>query len=272
MVAGAAMSKFFDLRFSHVSMQFSDNENQKRHDANIIFDRGYHIVNGTEAGPGAGRLATILGGAAINHDYRFFLPKNSTDTWIAVHQSIIHGDWSVEYFPVIPAARELEGAASRWGEKGLTTVAFDNDELGRINVGCAHYLTQAKEPGSASVHGDVDHWKWNKQLGKKIGNWATEVGRGSALAFYSGDQNMADSRNNEPQGDTFFGHPLTSAWDELKKWEGTGHGPIDVIASYDGDGRVEAKSINALNDRELFLHTDHFMVEAVYRIKKLGKS
>lgn len=80
---------------------------------------------------------------------------------------------------------------------------------------------------------------------------------------------MADDRNNEPQGDTFFGQPLTSAWDELNRHESTGHGNIDVIASYNKDGRVKALDIVALDDKEFFLHTDHFLVEATFQVDPL---
>src|SRR5690606_34500732 len=135
----------------------------------------------------------------------------------------------------------------RWGPKGLVHVSFEssNEDLGRVAVGAAHYLTDARRPSSP-------YWVWNEKLGEEIGKWAREEGKGPALVFYGGDQNMADRRNDEPQGDTFFGEPLTSTWDELRKWENTGHGTIDVIATYNKDGRVSALRTNALNDREFF--------------------
>jgi hypothetical protein len=71
--------------------------------------------------------------------------------------------------------------------------------------------------------------------------------------------------------DTFFVAPMTSAWDELDKYENTGHGPIDVIASYDHDGRVKAKYIRALDDKEFSLHTDHFLIEAGFDVR-LGRT
>ena len=46
------------------------------------------------------------------------------------------------------------------------------------------------------------------------------------------------------------------------------HSPqLDVIASYDKDGRVVALDIDAFTDKEMFLHTDHFAVLAVYAVK-----
>lgn len=257
------------LRLAHVSMQFSDSPKQMREDVDRIFDRarafGYAWITGTEAGPGAEPLTDLLREEGRASGYRFWKPARPTDCWIAVNRDLIDGGWETDYEPVIPGSGSLPHSVTegrRWGPKGLVTVAFDNDELGRINVGAAHYLTGARGPGSP-------RWDWNRRLGLKVGEWAARVGRGKALAFYGGDQNMADSKNREPQGDTFFGAPLTSCWDELGKYENTGHGPIDVIASYDRDGRVSCRSARALDDREFPLHTDHFLVEAVYDVKEL---
>lgn len=257
------------LRFAHASLQFSDTSRQQQHDAGVIFSREYDIITGTEAGPGAGDQRQHLRDAAREHGYRLFIPKRPTDAWVAVDRDLIDGGWETSHTPVIPGSGSLQGATRRWGPKGVTAVGFDNDLLGRINVAAAHYLTGARRPGDAAQHGGVNHWAWNRRLGLAVGRWAQEVGKGSALAFYGGDQNMADGRNNEPQGDTFFGAPLTTVWDELGKWPNTGHGNIDVLASYDRDGRVSWVSGRALNDDRLPLHTDHFLVEAVAEVRHL---
>ena len=67
-----------------------------------------------------------------------------------------------------------------------------------------------------------------------------------------------------------MGGPLTSAWDELGIYQNTGHGNIDVIASYDRDRRVRAEHIQAFPDSDFPLATDHFLVEAWYRVRRLG--
>lgn len=261
------------LHLMHASMQFSDTPAQMTSDVGRLFDRAERRkvawVTGTEAGPGAEPLTELLKDIGADHGYRVFKPKAPTDCWIAVDsERITKGSWDQGYIPVIPGSAHLEKeglvpqSSKRWGPKGLVHVAFTDPALGRINVGAAHYLTDARHPSSP-------YWEWNRKLGLAIGEWAVEVGAGQALAMYGGDQNMADNRNTEPQGDTFFGAPLTSAWDELGKWENTGHGNIDVIASYDRDSRVKVVYCRALDDREFPMHTDHFIVEAGFDVRVL---
>jgi lysozyme len=278
------------LNLMHASLQFGDTAKEHTQDIGDIFDRAKQRkvawLTGTESGPGAGNTGAELLRLGAAAGYRMWVPSEgkrsaadggTTDTWIAVRKDLIDGGWEQGFDAVIPGSRELyrrAGAANvdqypRWGTKGLTRVAFDNADLGRINIGAAHYLTQARHP-NAVVKG-VDHWEWNKRLGLHIGEWAKEVGRGSALVFYGGDQNMADQRNDQPQGDTFFGAPLTSLGDELKRWPNTGHGPIDVIATYDPDTRVKAIRWDALDDKEFPQAHDHFLTEGTVEIALLKK-
>jgi hypothetical protein len=103
-------------------------------------------------------------------------------------------------------------------------------------------------------------------LAQAIGALAEEKGAGNALVFYGGDQNIVDRTY-----DTFLGQAdLTSCWDELQRWENTGHGNIDVIASYDRDGRVRCLKATVLDDTEFPLFTDHWYVEAIYGIGALA--
>jgi GH25 family lysozyme M1 (1,4-beta-N-acetylmuramidase) len=278
------------LHMTHVSMQFSDNDAEHIADCNKVFaraaKRGVAWITGTEAGGGSGNLSQALVAAAKANGYRIWVPSakrrpaaegGTTDCWIAVRRDFIKGNWEQGFIPAIPGSRSLYEAQGldgdktfpRWGTKGLVWVSFDS-VLGRINIGAGHYLTQARHP-KAVVKG-VDHWEWNKKFAGIISDWAVEQGAGEALVFYGGDQNMADSLNDQPQGDTFFGGPLTSAADELKRWENTGHGPIDVIASHDADGRVEAAYWRVLDDSEFALATDHFMCEAGYDVRLLKQA
>jgi hypothetical protein len=74
--------------------------------------------------------------------------------------------------------------------------------------------------------------------------------------------------------DVFNGQPFTTIADELHKHPKTHgldirHGTvIDVIASYDGDQRVSAKAYHVADDSDLMLHTDHFLLEAVYSVQE----
>jgi hypothetical protein len=268
------------IRLAHASLQFSDNDKQHTADIEKLFGRAvdlrYAWITGTEAGPGAGNTGSELLRVGKAAGYRMWVPEvqgkgvaRHTDSWIAVRENLITGNWKRGYDNVIPGSAQLEDElpeplkGKRWGPKGLVHVSFDSlPRIGHVSVGAAHYLTDARRPSS-------QYWEWNEKLGRHVTAWAREVGKGKALAFYGGDQNMADSKNNEPQGDTFFGGPVTSIADELKTWQNTGHGPIDVIASYDGDGRVKPLRWNVLDDKEFFLHTDHFLCEAVYEVKEL---
>lgn len=267
------------IRTAHASLQFNDSDKQHTHDIEKIFDRAVDRrqawLTGTESGPGAGNTGRELIRVARDHGYRPWVPEHQangiaqhTDCWIAVREDLIEGDWKRGYEHVIPGSNQFEDEMDLngkvWGPKGLVHVAFDSTPkgLGRINIGAAHYLTGGREPGSK-------YWTLNEYLSSAVGDWARKVGEGPGLVFYGGDQNMADDKNDEPQGDTFFGEPLTSTWDELKKWESTGHGTIDVIASYNKDRRVKALRTFALNDKEFRLNTDHFYVEAVFDVEPL---
>lgn len=245
------------IRFAHASMQFSDTPDQVQADAEKLFDRflekDVEIVTGTEANDA--KVWRPLKAEADKAGYRFFKQR---DCWIAVQRDLIKGGWKSGYVPVIES---YEGVGKHT-DKGIVWVSFNTEAYGRITVGAAHYLTKgspvAKDPERRQ------NLELNARFGPALTKWAKEHGKGTGLVFYGGDQNIVDR-----DGDTFFGAPLTSAWDELKKWQNTGRGNIDVIASYDRDKRVKAKWINAKNDRKFHLHTDHFLVEAVYVVEHL---
>lgn len=277
------------VRIAHISLQFSDTNKQHTQDLEKLFDRAvrrkYAWITGTEAGPGARNTGEELVRVAREHNYRPWVPSEqaegngrATDTWVAVREDLISGGWEQGYIPVIPGSSALyrenghdPDSNPRWGPKGVVHVGFDSDVFGsRVSVASSHYLTGGRSPSAGPVKG-VDHWEWNETLARAIGDWFREAGRGRNLAFYGGDQNMSDKKNDAPQGDTFFGANVTSVQDELKKWEGTGHGPIDVIATYNKDGRVSALKVTVLDDKEFHLHTDHFLVEALVNVEPIKR-
>ena len=272
---------FVIVKAMHASLQFSDRPAQQEQDIKDLFarakKRGVWFITGTEAGPGAEPTGELLLSAGAAAGYRVWVPSerergagSATDCWVAVDSSRIKKDsWKKGYEPAIPGSKALYKEAGvnaefpRWGPKGVVWASFENEDIGQVSVGAAHYLTKGRSPKGQPIKG-VDHFHWNKRLAEVIGDWAREHGKGKALAFYGGNQNIVDRTD-----DTFFGQPLTSAWDELNKYENTGHGNIDVIASYDPDARVEVKAVRALDDTEFFQHSDHFVVEAEYRIAKV---
>lgn len=273
------------VRAAHISLQFSDPHWQQERDIVKLFhratQRNYAWLTGTEASPGSGNMnGPLLDRIGAEAGFRMWVPSQSegegqfTDCWIAVRENFVHGPWRTDYEPVIPRSAKLYAELDhknptklkpKWGPKGLVTVEFKNSRLGEINLGAAHYLTNGDKPGDESVIHGVDHYNLNVKMARAIEAWALRVGKGSALAFYAGDQNMNDRRL-----DTFHGGPMTSTADELERWQNTGHGPIDVMASLDRDKRVSAKSFRVFDDSEFHLFSDHNLLESVYSIEPLA--
>lgn len=272
---------FVIVKGMHASLQFSDRPAQQQQDIRDIFNRakkrGVWFVTGTEAGPGAEPTGELLLSIGKEAGYHVWVPSerkgkgSATDSWVAVDSDRIKkGSWDKGFESAIPGSKALYAEQGlpdglpRWGPKGVVWASFENPDIGRVSVSAAHYLTKGRSRKGQPIRG-VDHYEWNKMLAAEIGDWAREHGKGKALAFYGGDQNIVDRTD-----DTFFGQPLTSVWDEIKKYENTGHGNIDVLASYDADGRVEGLRIRALDDEEFFQHSDHFVVEAEWKVARLG--
>jgi len=269
------------VKAMHASLQFSDTPKQQEEDITDLFarakKRGVWFVTGTEAGPGAGPTSDLLVRIGKAAGFNVWVPSagkgegSTTDAWVAVNSERVQKDsWRTGYEFAIPGSASLyqkQGlppkTQPKWGQKGVVWVSFKNADVGIVSVAAAHYLTKGASPEGQPIKG-INHYQWNTVLAKEIGDWARDHGKGKALAFYGGDQNIQD-RNN----DTFRGQPLTSAWDELKKWESTGHGTIDVIASYNGDGRVAAQAARSLDDKEFFQHSDHFVIEAEFKVRAL---
>lgn len=220
---------------------------------------GYDRVTFTEVAKDRATLRRI----AKQRGYRVHAPKG-TDTAVAVKKTLIKGGWRTGMVPVIKRTGLQLGSTRPFGPKGIAWVSFETADLGRIAVSAAHYLTGGRAPGKQSIHGKLNHYLLNLQLARAIGAWARAQGRGKNLAFYQGDQNIYDRL-----ADTFFGEPLVTSWDELEKWPGTGHGNIDVIARYKRDGRVTAVQARAYNDTKVPLHSDHFLIDTVYRVEHL---
>lgn len=250
------------VHIMHASMQFSDTAKQQRKDVKRILKRARKRkvawITGTEAAGRKNKLDSILKKLCPKYGFRY--ARGRGDVWIAVNEDFIDGGWGTHWKNVI------DGVAGAYSAKGIWAVKFRNKKYGLINVVAGHYLTggrPGKQPARFSRNTDK-----NRALAKAIGDYVQKVGKGGALAFYGGDQNIIDRTH-----DTFFGEPLTSTWDELNKHRKT-HvaGNIDVIASYDRDGRVRAKYIRALRDKKFPLHTDHFLVEAGYIIREVKSS
>lgn len=270
------------IRCAHVSMQFSDTDAQHTYDIEKIFARGrkmkYAWIMGTEGGPGTGNTAKELVRVGKNAGYRTWVPNEqakdggrSTDSWIAVREDLVVSGWKQKYAPVIPGSAQLYKDQGRnpdikphWGPRGVVSVEFQSTpELGPIGLAVGHHLTNGRHNGPDSVIHGVDHWEWNQKLDDAFAKWMSETGKGRALAFASFDRNASDRRNPANVENS------TTLADELKAWQNTGHGDIDWILSFNKDSRVQGHRFTVLDDKEFFLHTDHFFLEGVFNVAPL---
>jgi hypothetical protein len=239
----------------HCSMQFSDNTAQKKADAKKIFDRAgtrkVHWLTGTEAGLGASAdLRAALQSNADTHGYRFTV---QSDVWIAVRKDLItKSSWDQGWIKTL----ESSTGSQKFSDRGLIWVQFDSKELGTVSVGASHYMTHGRRPGDEYYQANIRH-------AQAIGRWGKEHGAGRKICFYGGDTNISDKEQ-----DVFRGAPFTTLADELKNHQSTGHGPIDVIASYDADKRVKGKYWRVLDDSEFKLNTDHWLCEGGFEVGK----
>jgi len=248
----------FSLRMQHTSLQFSDKVAQHKHDVATIFEEGenFPIKTGTEAGPGAGGMnnRALLEEAA--KDYHHIINfADGGDSWVAVDREIVvHGSAAKD--DVFLVSNDMQ-QVTRGSNRVLSVISFEHAEpgVGRIHVGAVHYPTKGAKPG------DPNH-DMNLICAQKTAAWMAKVGHGADLAFVNGDFNMQDRTL-----DVALGHNFTTMADELKHWQDTGHGAIDGLCSYDRDGRVSAKRFNVLDDKELFLFSDHYMCRGVWEIK-----
>jgi GH25 family lysozyme M1 (1,4-beta-N-acetylmuramidase) len=240
---------FTNLKVGHFSLQYKDTKAQKSHDADKVFALDLDLVTGTEAGQR--ELRVELREAARREGY--FIHFGRGDAWVAVKKDLVKGpietgdEW-------VMSSKEGVGKHSH---RTVPWISFDTDKLGRITLASGHYLTKGRRPGDPN-------YLLNVRYARIIGDLADRKSAGNALFFYGGDQNIVDRTD-----DTFFGEGLTSLQDELKQWEGTGHGNIDVFATVDRDGRVTAISVEVLRDSEFPLFTDHFGVRGRVKVEHL---
>ena len=246
------MSKSMILNLAHLSMQYSDKEREKKLDARKIFSGKYDAITGTEAGEEATKRTMRV--VAYNHGYTFFEMRSN---WVSIRKSLIVPKSYRKGHRVFVDNDFVIGPGH---DLNVTWAGCEIKGYGKFSFMASHYATRGRPVRDKEFSKNLEA---NKKLARGIGELARELGAGKDLVFYGGDQNIIDRDT-----DTFFGGPLTTGWDELKKYEDTGHGNIDVIASYDHDSRVKAKYIRALDDKEQFMYTDHYVVEAGFEVQR----
>lgn len=237
---------------AHASLQFSDGPGQHVHDARKVFAQGWGIITGTEAGPGAGNLPAALRGAARAAGYRLCL-GHPGDSWVAASRDLVTRDWKCRTIFVAPGSRVSGDQHGRYGPRTLATATFKAGALGRLAVAAAHYMTKSTYvPARADI---------NRKIAARLGDWARHAGRGARLAFVGADANLPDRVH-----DVFYGEPLRTAWDALRRWPNTGHGNIDVQAVHTPSDRVSLRWAKALPDSVFHMFTDHFPIVTRYRV------
>lgn len=261
----AKRKKKTKLKVAHASLQFSDREKHKEADIKALFEhaikKNYWWITGTE---GKGRRrgtndkenSFYLKKYAPENGYYFFMdPEN--DSWILIKMDVV--DWmnsTKNYFyrRVVPASRDH-------GRRGVLSKTFKNNLIGTVTVSAGHYLTRgnpyAKDPARR------ERVSGNRKLARRFGRRLMHMARGKRLSFFGSDVNIAGSPETPDQ--TLIPGMVT-CWEEVGKWPGTGHGNIDVVARPLKDTRVECVSARVYRDNALFLHMDHFLVEAEYEI------
>ena len=244
---------FYDVKVGHYSGLYSSTYKQWAHDLDVIMTRGYAWITGTEAGEN-GNWREVRR-AAKRHGY---IARRYKSNWIVVDRSVVKKGTFRGGVQTVVDNDLVHGPGH---DTSYLWVSFThrNHRVGDISVAASHYPTKGR-PDAKRTAGRVN-LRWTKMIGLAVSEKAAQLGQGKALAFYGGDQNIVD-RNN----DTFFGGPLITSWDELKKWPNTGHGNIDVIARLRADKRVTALRARAFTDRQLFLYSDHYLIQTVYRI------
>lgn len=251
------------LRIAECSMQFSDDDAEHRHDVAALFDRGYHVIIGTEAGPGSGNLRLALDKACAKYGYRL-AASGRYDTWVAVHRDVIAGGWATGAEHALDRSAKIRPKPpGRWGDKGIVWARWLLPPgFGEFAVGSVHPLTH-KGPGEALKDAS------DKVYAGEMQAWADDLAH-DALAIIGGDFNANDRGHDLFRG---VAHFLT-CWDELRAWPPThegGKATIDAIARMLPGKRLRCVAAHARTDKQVFLHTDHRLIESVYEVKPLTR-
>lgn len=242
------------LKMQLTPLQYSDNKSQQQRDALQVFSKGkqFPIKFGTESGPETD-LHDFLRRFAQDFEHVLHFARGN---WIAVDRSIIQKG-SVKRGQIFSVDNaKIDG---HMHDRVIPTLAFTHIDprIGRIALAGTQYARRGRtlvQPNS-----DVNH-----KIADDIGEWMRSAGSKSAMAFLAGDFNMLD---NVKKQDWAFGNEFTSIADQLKKYQNTGHGPIDGFCSYNRDRRVTAKWHKVLDDRESPRFSDHYVSQCAWNVK-----
>lgn len=253
-----------DLRIGHLSTLVFQGRQRQYADLDRLFGVGYDIVTVTEIGSDRAAFRRL----AREHGYVAFTATGN-DGGVAIKKTLLERDWRTGLVRVIRRTGREMGSTRPFGRKGITWAGAVLRRIGYVDVGTVHMLTGGRRPGRVSQHGKANHYRINQRFARVIGRWADKHGKGNRIAFVTGDTNIVDRIQ-----DVFLGQApnLITCWDEVGKWPNTGHGNIDVIARRKNDGRVECIHARAFTDKQRPFGSDHFLIEATYRIRHLKET
>ena len=210
-------------------------------------------ITGTEAGENP-NWKDIKRAAAV----RGYVVRRIRSNWVGVKRSLIKKgsfSWGHE---IVAKSKQV---ATPGHDLSIIWATFTHvtPGVGKISVLGTHYPIKG-DPGRKSKEYLIN-LKWTKKLAERLGHHARRLGKGKALCFAGLDTNILGNLS-----DPFFGNPFVTCWTDRKKYPGTGHGNIDVIARFKGDARVKCVSTRVFRDAQMHLYSDHFLVQAVYEI------
>lgn len=247
----AANPGYVKLRMAHMSTQFSDTGAQKLADAMKVFARGYDHITGTESYEANGRAA--LQKAATKYGYFLFIPPHQGG-WVAIKKTQA-SNITTRYTRVIKGNGE-------YSDRGTVTISYRHAKLKRrVRVTTAHYVTKG-QPYPPNQQRLALNRRYAEQIGKE--NDEVTARKDGTACFGGADFNIDDERAN-----VFLTRSPRSltCWDELARWPATGPGggTIDAIWSQK-DQPSALVGARVITDSGLPLATDHYLVEAEYRV------
>lgn len=212
------MSRPIAVGLGEWSMRFDRPNRLVRPTIHELLARGLDAVAFTEAPV----FHLLLASMAKSHGYTLLLPREGdTAVMVRADHHIVRGD----YRPVVAAARH-----PTHGPRGIQVAELVHAGSGdHITVCAAHWLTHRADQGGQRL-----------RMTAAMASEVAAAARGSRLAFWLGDTNTQDTdHNTDPVSQALDAGRLTSCWDELGRYPAThGDHTIDVVGSYDLDGRV----------------------------------
>jgi endonuclease/exonuclease/phosphatase (EEP) superfamily protein YafD len=241
-----------NLHLHHASLQWKDEDQRTAEDMRRALSLRAPVVSFTEVFPGNQRWLNVV---AEEKGYVPFMAGNDA---LAVRKNVkVLDQGEILVNPGVKGKPPAGGHSQRhalwvqmdlWGESVFYVTAH-------WVTGYKHFKERRDEHDAMST---------------AIVDLVQSNGKGKDLAFFAGDTNVPDSEGVNPGFVLLDEGGLTTCWDELGVYpatHGQNNGPgktIDVIGSYDRDGRVSCDKARAWPK----VAADHNPISAWYKIKQ----